>query len=503
MTEPIYHLDRQASGPLYVQLKEQILHQVRLGGLRAGDRLPPTRDLARRLGINRGTVSAAYDELLDEGVLRSHVGRGTFVASEVPQGALRTPAVADGAIRWADHFAGAEPATRRRFPDTGGARVIPFHRNVPDETLFPSEAFRVALDSVLREEGGPLLGYAPAEGYPGFAEFLRSYAAETRGIEVDPGEVLVVNGSQQALDLICRTFLRPGDTVAVEEPTYTGALDLFRSFDVPVVAVPTDAQGILVDEAETLLARERPRFLYVMPTYQNPTGRSWSPLRRKALVSLAARFEVPVGEDDFDGELFYEEHPPAPLKSLPGSRGVIYIGTPSKTLFPGLRIGWILADAPVVDRLSRLKQVADLSGSQLLQAAFARFAAGEASVEHKLRVREVYRARRDHLLAALETHLPRGSSWTRPDGGMSLLVTLPAGADAEAVLAETAPRGILFTPGRWFFLGNESHRLRLCFGSVADSDIEPAVRVLSDAVRTVLGRSPRPGPAAESALPSV
>jgi len=494
----------EAPGPLYLKLKDEILRQIRLGGLRPGDRLPPTRQLAGDLGLNRGTVSAAYEELTSEGVLTSHVGRGTFVAPDLSLAGVDASVSGNG-YRWADHFAGAEPPPPPWFPTApAGADVIAFHRGVPDQALFPADAFRAALDATLREEGEHILGYAPAEGHPPFVDFLLDYLRVHRSLAVTRDEVLVVNGSQQAMDLLARTFLRPGDTVAVEDPSYFGALELFRSAGARMVAIPMDESGMRLEEAESVLARERPKFVYIMPTYQNPTGRCLSTDRREGFIRLAARYEVPVIEDDFDAELAYDREPPPPLKSLPGSQGVIYIGTPSKTLFPGLRIGWIVADPAVTARVGRIKQIADLSGSQLLQAAFTRFAKTGAYDEHKDRVRKTYRRRRDAVLAALQDAMPRGVSWTRPGGGMSLLVTLPDGMDSEAILAETAAEGVLFSPGSWFHVNDGARSLRLCFGSVTEADADRGARILARTVARHLdaGRKNRP-PSRVSRLPAV
>ncbi|NNF06969.1 MAG: PLP-dependent aminotransferase family protein [Candidatus Eisenbacteria bacterium] len=482
---PMTEIDRTKPGPLFLKVKEEILRQIRLGGLRPGDRLPPTRQLATELGLNRGTVSVAYEQLVDEGVLESHVGRGTYVATELTMDALGISNGASSEYKWVDHFAGIDPPPPNLYPQVNG-NLIPFHRNVPDEALFPIDTFRVSLDESLSIEGERLLSYAPKAGHPKFVSFLIDYLAENRLGGVSQNEVLVVNGSQQALDLIGRAFLRPGDTVVVENPSYSGALELFRSFGARIIGVDMDEFGLRIDEAEKILARERPKFIYTMPTFQNPTGRNLASARREQLVRLAARYEVPVIEDDFDGELFYDNPPPPTLKSLPGNQGVIYIGTPSKMLFPGLRIGWIVAEDAVVEHLGRVKQIADLSSSQLLQAAFARFAQSGALSKHKDRVRRAYKERRDQLLQSLEKRMPEGCSWSRPGGGMSLLVSLPSHLRADRVLEITADQGVLFSPGSWFFVNRGHHHLRLCFGSVPVEQIDTGVKVLADAVKREL-----------------
>jgi len=487
-----FTLDREAPGSLKQKLREEILRRIRLGVLRPGEQLPPSRRLAEDLEVNRGTVSAVYDELVTEGILDSHVGRGTFVARGLSLEVLG-PGESPGLFRWRDHFTALDVHPRERtllaeIAARGREDVISFAGLVPDEALFPTETFRQALNTVLQEDGASLLSYGPPDGHEPFLDFLAGYLAETRGVRIGPNELLAVNGSQQALDLLGRAFLRPGDTVLVEEPSYYGALEIWKSYGARLVGVPVDANGVVVEGMEAVIARERPKLMYVMPTFQNPTGTTLSAARREALVRLAARYEVPLVEDDFDGELYYGDPPPPALKTLPESEPVIYIGTPSKMLFPGLRIGWVAASEPVVRHLSRLKQVSDLSGSQLLQAALARFAASGALREHSDRVREAYGERVRRLLRALERHLPRGVRYTRPRGGLSLLVTLPGGVDTSELLEEAAAKGVLFTPGRLFFINDGADHLRLTFGNVRTEDVEEGVKRLARVLRRALGR---------------
>jgi 2-aminoadipate transaminase len=493
-------LDKHAPGSLVAQLQEEILRRVRTGALRPGDRLPPSRQLADILGVNRGTVTAAYEALRERGILDGQVGRGTFVAETGPAG-ITYPASHVGPgragaarFRWQDHFAGFEPPpeerTLREAAAAAGRDVISFAGGVPDPSLFPTDAFRKALDRVLREEGSALLAYGAPEGHRGFLDFLKRYLAG-RDVATRDDELLVVNGSQQAVDLLARAFLRPGDTVVVEEPSYYGAIEIFQGYGARLVGVPVDGEGIRVDAAEAVLARERPKLLYVMPTFQNPTGGCLSSTRREALVRLCARFEVPVVEDDFDGELYFDQPPPPPLKSLSGSDGVIYIGTPSKMLFPGLRIGWIAAAAPVVARLARIRRLADLSGSPLLQAALAGFAASGALDRHMKVVREAYGERVRKLTASLEGTMPESVTWTRPRGGLSLLVSLPEGLDSAELLPEAARAGVLYSPGRMFFVGDGARHLRLSFGNVATGDVEEGARRLAGVLEAALARGTR------------
>jgi DNA-binding transcriptional MocR family regulator len=483
-------LDRSSPGTLKDKLKEALLGQIRVGKLRAGDRLPPTRILADDLNLNRGTVSSAYDELVAEGVLSAHVGRGTYVEGLPAEKAGPN----GGPFRWTDHFSDVEAVPRERellaqASRRAGPDMISFAGLVPDESLYPVRALGQALGQVLEEEGAPLLAYGPPGGHDAFVDFLRRYLAEERGVVQGENELLVVNGSQQALDLLARAFVRPGDTVLVEEPSYFGALEIFRGYGARLVGVPVDDQGMTVSGLETTLTRERPKLIYVMPTFQNPTGSTLPASRREELVRLAARYHVPIIEDDFDGELYFDEAPPRPLKSLPGSDPVIYIGTPSKMLFPGLRIGWVAGAEPVIKRLSRIKQVSDLSGSPLLQAALARFAEAGELKKHMPVVRKAYGRRMRRLLSALEEHMPGGVTWTRPKGGLSILISLPSGIDATEILPQAIERGVMFTPGRLFFVSDGANHLRLSIGRVSEDAIEPGARRLGEVIREALARS--------------
>jgi len=486
-------LDRSAPGTLKDKLKDALLNQIRSGALRSGERLPPTRILADQLGLNRGTVSSAYDDLVAEGVLNAHVGRGTYVEGLPVDGNLR-----QGPFRWSDHFTDLElvprerellaQATRAAGPDT-----VSFAGLVPDETLYPVRALGKALSEVLDEYGAPLLAYGPPGGHDAFLDFLRGYLAEERGVVQGEQELLVVNGSQQAVDLLARAFLRAGDTVLVEEPSYFGALEIFRGYGTRLVGIPVDEHGLTVNGLEAVLAREHPKLMYVMPTFQNPTGSTLPASRREELVRLSSRYQIPLIEDDFDGELYYDEVPPRPLKSLPGSEGVIYIGTPSKMLFPGLRIGWVAAAEPVIRRLSRIKQVTDLSGSPLLQAALARFANDGELKKHMPVVRKAYGRRMRRLLASLEEHMPQGVTWTHPKGGLSILVSLPAGLDSSELLPEAIAKGVMYTPGRLFFTRDGANHMRLSIGRTNEQSVEIGARRLGEVLREALAKSKKVG----------
>ncbi len=482
-------IDRESKEPLYVQVRDALRGFISDGTLGPGSELPASRNLARTLDVNRGTVTLAYDELVTQGLLYRHVGRGTFVSNKLPP-ALPGPTPAPARrLRWEERLV-LDPVRLRdpifaevaRF--AAQPNTISFAGGYPDSSLFPLDDFRRALGAALREEGKKLLNYGTPGGSPAFVELLRRMLLD-RGIATLPEEILVVNGSQQGIDLVTRLLVGRGDTVIVEDPTYHGALNVFRALGARIVGVPVDQDGIDVQALERTLEREKPKLLYTMPTFQNPTGTRLTLARRKRLVELAARHELPVLEDDFKGDLGYEGEELPPLRALPQGRDVIYAGTFSKMLFPGVRLGWIVAPAPLVTRLSLAKSNVDLSSSLIFQAAMLRFAQGTRLERHAERVRSEYRKRRDAIVEALETEMPRGTTWTRPTGGFSLAVRVSQ--DTAELLPRAAERGVVYTPGRVFSVSGDTHLLRLSFGGVKVDQVREGVKRLAGAIKA--GRS--------------
>jgi GntR family transcriptional regulator/MocR family aminotransferase len=489
-------LDRKQPVPLARQLQTHLERLMREGLLRSGVKLPATRELARDLGVNRATVSLAYEELVAAGWARSHVGQGTFVAERAGDGAdgPSRPAPGRAPIDWAGLFSRSARIVedqRLRAPAPaapGPSGLISFAGGMPDSALFPTEGFRRALNQVIREEGADLLQYYPAAGYPPLRQYLSTYLLRF-GVEARPEEILIVNGSQQGFDLIGRTFVDPGDVVAIEQPTYPRAMQAFRAFGAQLLAVPWDDGGPRVDAFERLLERHVPKLFYTQPTAHNPTGLAMSEPARRGLLAAAGRHQVPIVEDGFDGSLYYGERPHRPLKADDGEGVVVYIGTFSKILFPGLRLGWLVAPVPALERLLAAKQLADLHTSALLQAAVHRFCERRLLDRHALRVAREDARRRGLLLEALGRRMPDGVTWTEPAGGFSLLLTLPAALNARALLPRALERGVAFTPGDAFFLDRGGERtLRLSFSAVAASKIDDGVRRLADSIRGALRR---------------
>jgi 2-aminoadipate transaminase len=371
--------------------------------------------------------------------------------------------------------------------------MISFAGGMPAPELFPREELEQAAIRVLEEQGHLALQYGATEGCRPLRELLVRHMARY-GIEVGTENVLVTTGSQQALDLVGKLLLNPGDRVVVEEPTYLGALQAFTAYQAEYLPVPIDEDGMRMDLLEAAL-RAAPKFVYVLPNFQNPSGVTLSLPRRRRLVELAAHYGTPIVEDDPYGQLRYDgTHLPPIVKldaDLHGNgagrfRGaVLYLGTLSKTLAPGLRIGWVVAPAEIVARLAQMKQGADLHTSTFAQMVAYETARGGFLDRHVRRLRDAYRARRDAMLAALARHLPPGVRWTRPQGGLFLWVTLPSTLDAATVLAEALAAKVAFVPGASFHArGGGAATMRLNFSYCTPEVIEEGIRRLG----AVLGR---------------
>jgi DNA-binding transcriptional MocR family regulator len=490
-------LDRSKAIPLARQIEAEIERLIQTSLLAPGVKLPATRELAETLGVNRATVSLAYEELVAAGLAHAHVGQGTFVAPR--QGAAPAPPaepLRPLAIDWSGLFSrsariiGADEERRRTLGAPTGldSSVISFAGGMPDSDLFPTDAFRKVLNGVIRDEGDALLQYYPTGGYPPLRQYLSTYLLRV-GIEARPEEILIVNGSQQGFDLIARTLLDPGDMIAIEQPTYPRAMEVFRSFGAQLLAVPWDGEGPRADVLERLLERHSAKLFYCQPSAHNPTGMVITPPAGRRLLTAASRHQVPIVEDGFDGSLYYGPRPVAPLKASDREGVVIYIGTFSKILFPGLRLGWVVAPAPLRERLQAAKQLADLHTSALIQAAVHRFCDRRLLDRHVARVAREYGRRRDLLVGSLKRRAPEGTEWTEPRGGFSLLLTLPTGLQATALLPAAIERGVAFTPGDPFFVDGSGERtLRLSFSSVATSRIDEGVRRLMETIRVVQRR---------------
>jgi DNA-binding transcriptional MocR family regulator len=474
------------STPAYGQIAEHLRREIRGGRLADGKRLPTVREMAKRLGVSRDTVAVAYEALAAEGLVESTVGRGTFVraAAPSPKGTGATPPLSPLVERLLER-----ERARPRFVD--GGESVPLHAIVPDPSLFPLDAFRKAIQRALRKEGGALLAYGPPQGHRGLREAI---AARLRalGVEAGPDEVVLCQGASEGISLALRLFASPGDAVAVEDPTYGNVLSAVAGLGLVPVGVPMGEDGPDLAALEQVLARPEVKVLYTIPTFHNPLGTSTSVAHRRALLEIAARLGKPVVEDAYEIDLRYEGRPVPPLAALDRSGLVLHLSSFSKALFPGVRVGWIVARGRLVDALLAVKRSTDLGGSTLLQAALAEFLGSGAFDRHLARLRRALLSRRKALLEALAKSLPAGTQWTTPDGGYQVWVELPEGIDTRELLAEATKEGVQFSPGDFFRVdGRPSRALRLSLATADEAAIRAGVAALGRAVRERMGAGRR------------
>ena len=497
------HLQPESHVPLYVQLRDQLRALVHAGDLRPGDRIPASRELATMLGVHRTTVANAYAELESEGLIQGHVGRGTFIQGNGNGLKITPPAppVLNGAngIRWELLFAderGEEVLSR--LTASAPEDALSFVMARPAQEFFPIDELQTCVNAVLRNEATDVLNLGPSDGYAPLKEALLEMLRR-ESIPAKDENLLITDGCQQSLDLISKAFVRPGDTVILENPTYPGAVAIFngaraRSLGVPVrtVAEPGTSLGMDLEALEATLAANRVKLLVLTPDFQNPTGTSMPLASRRKLLELAGRYQVPVVEDHIYGRLHAHEERLPSLKQLDRCNLVIHIDSFAKVAFPGLRVGWIVAPPAAIERLRVVKQNTDLHTDQLAQATLAEFLRRGLFTKHVAKMRKVYASRLVALDEALRKNMPEETRWTRPEGGMCLWLELPPGFDANELLIHAKERGVLFAPGRYFYVqGTLPNTLRLAFASLDEKQIARGVATLADLLRIEMKKRQR------------
>jgi 2-aminoadipate transaminase len=369
--------------------------------------------------------------------------------------------------------------------------IISFGGGMPAPDVFPIDDFAAACDRVLREHGAQALQYGSTEGYLPLREMIARHTARY-GIKITVENILITSGSQQALDLIGKVFINPGDRILVEEPTYLGALQAWNAYGAEYVTVPMDANGMMTDALEEAL-RSGPKFIYVLPNFQNPTGVTLSVERRQVLIELADRYGVPVIEDDPYGQLRYEgSHLPSVVAldgqfresgNSPYRGNVIYLSTFSKTLSPGIRLAWVIAPQEVIRKLVQAKQGADLHTATFNQIVAYEVSRGGFLDRHVWMIRRVYGERRNIMLQAMEEHFPEGTSWTRPQGGLFLWGILPEGMNSKKVLAKAIEQKVAFVPGESFYArGGGENTMRLNFSYASPEKIRLGIERLGKVI---------------------
>jgi GntR family transcriptional regulator / MocR family aminotransferase len=482
-------LDPQASVPIFAQIARTIAGDVRRGRLHPGDVLPGTRALARTLGVHRNTVIAAYNELTAEGWITTEHGRGTFISKTLPDPPPR---------RFVSTASAAPIDTMDAFDLGAGVTVdrcssglqAPYNlTGWPDLRLIPTRPLARAWRRSIERQGRRALTYGTPEGHPHLRAALASMLSATRGLAVDASRVLVTRGAQGALTVIAHALLGAGDVVAVENPGYQRAWQVFSMTGARVVPIPVDAHGLSVDRLSALAESEKIRAVFVTPHHQFPTTVTLSPARRRALLDLARRHRFAIIEDDYDHEFHYDGRPILPLASADAAGAVIYVGSLSKTLAPGIRLGYIAASRRVIAHLTEYRSLLDTQGDGVLESAVAELIEDGEVQRHVRKSRRIYRARRDAMVARLRSELGNRVNVAVPVGGTALWVGIAPDIDIEHWCRAAAAKGVIFEAGDRFSFDNQMLPfIRLGYAGYREAELNEAVRLLASVLAEMRAR---------------
>jgi GntR family transcriptional regulator/MocR family aminotransferase len=462
-------LDPDSPEPLFLQIAQAISRDIQRGRIAPGATLPGSRTLAQNLGVHRNTVLAAYRELGAEGWIRN-AGRTTCVVSEFP--AATQPGEPCSAAPGYDLPAPPDPEKMLNSIRHGLS-------SLPDPRLLPIREIGQALRRALGKR--ELLGYGDSRGNAQLRAGLARLLSEMRGLANNPDQILVTGGTQMALTLIARTLLRPGDRVVVEDPGYPAAWAAFQDAGARLIPVAVDGEGLRVDLLAAVLREHPVRALFVTPHHQFPTTVTMSASRRIRLLELAAAHRMAIIEDDYDFEFHYGGYPVMPLASRDPSGVVIYVGTLSKVLAPGFRLGFVSGPPSLVNAMALNRRIMDHHGNQIMEQAVADLLNEGLLQRHVRKMRRVYARRLEALADALRQDLPDVASFELPSGGMSIWVTFREGIDVEAWLGRARKDGIRNSPGRKFdFQEKPLQGLRLGFSNMNEQELRQAVRILAN-----------------------
>lgn len=477
-------IDKSRKIPLYRQIVEQIQAQITSGEIPEGFQFPSERQLADALGVNRTTVLNAYKELKADGLIASHVGSGTI--------AVKCPDNDPGMIHhkkepmwehlYSDYVKNHDSFDINKYLEIANQKnVISFAAGIASFETPPVQAFTGIEKELAASQTGLLV--SPVAGFSSLRRVMSTYM-QKRSCFCAPSEIMIISGAQQGIDLVARAFINPGDIVLIEEPSFFPAIRSFRAMGAKIMAVPVEEDGMDTEILEQLLARYKPKLIYTMPTYHNPCGVTMSVQKRVRLLELAGRYGVPVLEDDPYSELNYEGPPVSPLKSIDKSGYVIYLSTFSKTIYPGLRLGWICADKKLISRLCGMRQLMDLHSSCISQQIAERFIVSGELEKYLELIRREYRERRNIMADALRRYAPGGLSWNQPEGGYYLWCRLPEGLSSDILVTRAAERGVAILPGTPSYLTHhkgESY-IRLNYTFPPKDRIREGIKILCDVI---------------------
>jgi GntR family transcriptional regulator/MocR family aminotransferase len=487
-------LDATRDQPLFLQLASAVADEIRSGRLKPGEPLPGSRELAAQLGVNRNTVMASYAELAAEGLVDARIGGGTFVSA--PMARTGHPATARARGSDVPTYRLARPL---QFPAQRAAAspgTLNLALGLPDVRLFPAAALARAFRRAISPRSRASLSYAEPCGHPRLRRELAMMLARSRGLAVTADNLMVTRSIEQAIDLVARTLLAPGDVVAVEAFGYPPAWNVLRLAGAHLVPLPLDDDGLDIGALEALLAQRDVRAVFLTPHHQFPTTSVMSAQRRARLAELALRHRFAIIEDDYDHEFHYDGKPVLPIAAGSGRANTVYIGSLANLLAPGISTGFVAAPAPVFERLRSLRQASDARSDVAMECAIAELFEDGELLRHMRRMRRVYAARRDVLAAALKHHLGGALAFRIPDGGMAIWARADDSIDPAGWQDAGEREGVLFQGARSYdLMQREQPFLRLPFCYLDEDELNEAVRRMARALMrsrsAVLTSAPR------------
>lgn len=471
--------------PIHTQIENHIMDALKNGTLNKGSKLPSTREVSKFLNISRNTVISAYEELESNGIIATKRGIGTFISIETEHKSIEYTIDYSSKISDYSNSLRDLDIIKTELPYKKG--MISFKSISPESNLFNLDDFKRSLLDAWTYEESNLLNYGYAKGYKPLIEYLFKYMNEKR-VSTSNKDILITNGFTEAFDILISTLTKPGDVILCEEPTHNTALKIMKSYGLKIVQIKMDHEGLILEDLEKALSEYKPKLGYLIPSYNNPTGIVTKTERRKEIYKLFMEHSVPILEDGFNEELLYSSSPIDPIASLCGAgNGVIYLGSLSKILFPGLRIGWICGDSKLIDILESVKRGRNIHSSFLDQSVFYYYLKSGAFNRHVKNVRKYYRDKFKLVTSMIKKYIPY--EYITGEGGLHVFIKLKDDIDARELLDLCYKDGVIFMPGDIFYESYSPHAsssekakgydcFRIGFGRVSDEDIEKGIKII-------------------------
>lgn len=466
-------LDKNRKTPLYQQLGDALYEFIQNGILKPNMKLPTIRKLASQLKINNVTVVNAYKYLENKGIVYAQMGSGTYV-SPLPLEALSSPII-------------QEPNKDIQLKQiTMTKNTINFASISPTTDMFPVDDFKLVLNEVLDRDRGDAFSYQESQGYDRLREAIGDYL-ENYGIHATQDKIQIISGAQQGIDILSKALLQFGDTLFVEKPTYHGAIAAFQSRGARIVEVPLESDGMDTSILEDYLKLYHPKFIYIMPYYQNPTGYSYSLKKKRIILDLAEKYNIYIIEDDYLSDLNYSKQPNIPLKALDHRNRVIYIKSFSKILMPGLRLGFLVVPKTLLDYILSAKHTTDISTSSFIQRVFDLYLRKELWKKHIGKICDIYEKRYNTLTNSLDNYLKDYMTYTPPQGGLSIWVKFKEEISVSSLCDLLLSRDVILTPGSLFSITQDSFSsIRISFAAVDEEQIEKGVKKIKDVIENMI-----------------